>query len=101
MPGPGRMRGDGRKAANPMKTLVRLLSYMKKYIPILVFVFICIIATSVAQAQGSRALGPLVDEYILPMVENGSTDFAPLMSYLIKLPVSSAAVFWVRSSSII
>ncbi len=85
MPGPGRMRGDGRKAANPMKTLVRLLSYMKKYIPILVFVFICIIATSVAQAQGSRALGPLVDEYILPMVENGSTDFAPLMSYLIKL----------------
>ena len=85
MPGPGQMRGDGRKAANPMKTLARLLGYMKGYIPLLVFVFICIIATSVAQAQGSRALGPLVDEYILPMVASGSTDFGPLKAYLMKL----------------
>ena len=85
MPGPGQMRGDGRKAANPMKTLARLLGYMKGYIPLLVFVFICIIATSVAQAQGSRALGPLVDEYILPMVAGGSTDFGPLKAYLMKL----------------
>mgnify|MGYP000675573000 CR=1 FL=1 len=53
MPGPGQMRGDGRKAANPGKTLLRLLSYMKNYTPLLVFVFLCIIATSVAQAQGS------------------------------------------------
>ncbi len=58
---------------------------MKKYIPLLVFVFLCIIATSVAQAQGSRALGPLVDDYILPMVANGSTDFGPLKAYLVKL----------------
>ena len=85
MAGPGRMRGDGRKATNPGKTLLRLLSYMKKYIPLLVFVFLCIIATSVAQAQGSRALGPLVDDYILPMVANGSTDFGPLKAYLVKL----------------
>ena len=85
MAGPGRMRGDGRKAANPGKTLLRLLSYMKKYIPLLVFVFLCIIATSVAQAQGSRALGPLVDDYILPMVADGSTDFGPLKAYLVKL----------------
>mgnify|MGYP004503370047 FL=1 len=85
MPGPGQMRGDGRKAANPMKTLARLLGYMKGYILLLVFVFICIIATSVAQAQGSRALGPLVDEYILPMVASGSTDFGPLKAYLVKL----------------
>ena len=85
MAGPGRMRGDGRKAANPGKTLLRLLSYMKKYVPLLIFVFLCIIATSVAQAQGSRALGPLVDDYILPMVANGSTDFGPLKAYLVKL----------------
>ena len=85
MPGPGQMRGDGRKAANPGKTLLRLLSYMKNYTPLLVFVFLCIIATSVAQAQGSRALGPLVDEYILPMVATGSTDFGALKAYLVKL----------------
>ena len=84
MPGPG-MRGDGRMASNPKKTLLRLLSYMKSYIPLLLFVFLCIIATSVAQAQGNRALGPLVDDYILPMVASGSTDFGALKAYLLKL----------------
>ena len=84
MPGPG-MRGDGRMASNPKKTLLRLLSYMKSYTPLLLFVFLCIIATSVAQAQGNRALGPLVDEYILPMVATGSTDFGALKAYLLKL----------------
>lgn len=84
MPGPG-MRGDGRMASNPKKTLLRLLSYMKSYIPLLLFVFLCIIATSVAQAQGNRALGPLVDEYILPMVSSGSTDFGALKAYLVRL----------------
>ena len=84
MPGPG-MRGDGRMASNPKKTLLRLLGYMKSYTPLLLFVFLCIIATSVAQAQGNRALGPLVDEYILPMVATGSTDFGALKAYLLKL----------------
>ena len=84
MPGPG-MCGDGRMASNPKKTLLRLLSYMKSYIPLLLFVFLCIIATSVAQAQGNRALGPLVDDYILPMVVSGSTDFGALKAYLLKL----------------
>ena len=79
------MRGDGRKASNPKKTLLRLLSYLKKYTPTLVLVLVCILLASVAQAQGSRALGPLVDDYILPMVERGSTDFSPLFGYLAKL----------------
>ena len=82
---PVRMRGDGRKASNPKKTLLRLLSYLKKYTPTLILVLVCILLASVAQAQGSRALGPLVDDYILPMVESGSTDFSPLFGYLVKL----------------
>ena len=82
---PVKMRGDGRKAKNPKKTLLRLLSYMKQYTPTLVIVMVCVILTSVAQAQGSRALGPLVDDYILPMVASGSTDFTPLLRYLGKV----------------
>ena len=35
---PVRMRGDGRKAKNPAKTFLRLLGYMKNYIPILLVV---------------------------------------------------------------
>ena len=42
---PARMRGDGRKAKAPKKTLLRLLSYLKKYTPTL------IIAQRVASVQ--------------------------------------------------
>ncbi len=80
---PVRMRGDGRKAKNPKKTLLRLLSYMKKYIPTLLIVLACIVITAVAQTTGSENIGNLVDDYILPMVASGSTDLAPLISYLL------------------
>ena len=82
---PVRMRGDGRKAKNPRKTLLRMLSYMKKHIPILVLVLLCIIAAAIAQTRGSENIGTLVDDYILPMVASGSTDFAPLIKYLISI----------------
>lgn len=85
------MRGDGRMAKDPGKTLLRLLSYMKKYIPILIFVLVCILVTSIAQAVGSRSLGTLVDDYILPMVETGSQDYNPLMGYLFKIACLFAA----------
>ena len=82
---PVKMRGDGRKAKNPKKTLLRLLGYMKPYLPTLCVVFLCIIANAVAQTTGSRSLGTLVDSYILPMVRDGSTDFSSLWGYLSKL----------------
>ena len=82
---PVRMRGDGRKAKNPGKTLLRLLSYMRKYIPILLLVLLCIIVTAVAQTTGSESIGTLVDDYILPMVASGSTDFAPIVSFLVRI----------------
>ena len=53
---PVRMRGDGRKAKNPGKTLLRLLGYMKPYLPTLGVVLLCIIANAVAQTAGSRSL---------------------------------------------
>jgi len=82
---PVRMRGDGRKAKDPKKTLLRLLGYMKQYIPILLLVLVCIIVTAIAQTTGSESIGTLVDDYIKPMVESGSTDFAPIMKFLTKI----------------
>ncbi len=82
---PVRMRGDGRKAKNPMKTLARLLGYLKKYTLTLVVVLLCIILAAFAQTQGSTALGQLVDDFILPMVRDSSTDFAPVWDFLVKL----------------
>ena len=82
---PVHMSGDGRMAKNPGKTLLRLLGYLKKYTPILVIVLVCIFLTSYAQTMGSAALGTLVDDYILPMVAEGSTDFDPLLGFLVKI----------------
>ena len=87
---PVRPRGNGRKARNPKKTLMRLLGYMKKYIPILVIVLICITVTSYAQARMSTSLGDLVDE-ILAMVETGSTDFTPIVDLLVRVGIVLAA----------
>ena len=82
---PVRMRGDGRMAKDPKKTLLRLLSYMKKYIGTLLLVMLCIVAVALSQTTGSTALGKIVDEFILPMVAEGSTDFAPLLKFLIQI----------------
>ena len=82
---PVKMRGDGRMAKSPKKTLLRLLSYLKPYTPVLVIVLLCIFLTSYAQTMGSRSLGTLVDDYILPMVASGSQDFGPMAAYLFKI----------------
>ena len=84
---PVRMRGDGRMAENPQQTLLRLLSYMKKYSATLVIVLAAIVMTSVAQTISSRSLGTLVDDYILPMVTSGSQDFGPMAGYLTKIAI--------------
>ena len=82
---PVKMKGDGRMARDPKKTLMRLLSYMRKYIPILAVVFLCICMNAFASTAGSAALGTLVDDYILPMVAAGSTDFGPIRDYLMQI----------------
>ena len=50
---PMRMKGDGRKAKNPKKTLARLLSYLKPYIGTMILVVICILLGSLATALSS------------------------------------------------
>ena len=69
---PAHMRGDGRKAKDPKKTIGRLLKYLLQYKLVLFVVLVCIFGTALAQTTGSTALGKLVDNYILPMVSSGS-----------------------------
>ena len=82
---PPRMRGDGRMAKDPKKTFIRLISYLKYYWFRLLLVMVCIFAVALTQSQSSTALGKMVDQFILPMVESGSGDFAPLWNFLIQL----------------
>ena len=82
---PPRMHVGGRKAKDPKKTFFRLLSYLKHYWITLLLVGLCIFAVALTQTRSSTALGKIVDEFILPMVANGSQDFAPLWEFLVTL----------------
>ncbi len=79
---PVKMRGDGRKAKNPKKTLARLLGYMGKYRGTLIVVALCVVFSAVAQAASSASLGTLVDDYITPMLSQTAPDFGPLIRFL-------------------
>ena len=58
---PVKMRGDGRKAKDPKKTISRLLGYLGRYRRTLVVVVVCIVLSAVAQAASASSLGTLVD----------------------------------------
>ena len=82
---PPRMMGFGKKAKDPKKTFIRLVSYLKHYWFTLLLVGLCIVAVALTQSRSATALGKIVDDFILPMVASGSTDFAPLWKFLITL----------------
>ena len=82
---PIRFHADTRKAKNPKKTFFRMLSYLKRHMVVLCIVLLCIVGGALAQTTGSTALGKLVDNFILPMVESGSTDFSPIAAFLFKI----------------
>lgn len=82
---PVRMRGDSRMAKDPKKTLARLMRYLKPYLPVLLLVLVSMFASSIAQTTGNKALGTLVDDYILPMVSSGSRDYGPVLRFLAQI----------------
>ena len=80
---PIRMKGDGRKAKNPKKTLARLLSYLKPYIGTMILVVVCILIGSLATALSSYSLDPLINNYIKPLAGTENPNFAPLVRFLV------------------
>ena len=86
--GPGNRRNMGPRPRlnNPLKTLSRLIKYMGKYYGIhMVIVVLCIIANVFASVNGTWFMKALVDEYILPMIKEGSNDFGPLFKAMIRV----------------
>ena len=79
------MMGDGRKARDPKKTFLRLLKYMLQYKFHVLMVLVCIFAHALVQSRSAVMLGTLVDDYILPMVGSGSTDFGPILKFLLQM----------------
>ena len=80
---PMRMKGDGRKAKNPKKTLARLLSYLKPYRGTMILVVVCILIGSLATALSSYSLDPLINNYIKPLAGQVNPDFSGLIGFLV------------------
>lgn len=62
-----------------MKTVKRLLSYMKKYRRVLIIVFLCIVISAIASVVSSMFLQILVDDYITPMLGTVNPNFSGLI----------------------
>ncbi len=88
---PVRMRGDGRMAKDPKKTLVRLVSYLRHYWVSLLLVLLCIVVTAFTQSRSATALGKLVDGFIMPLLAAEDPDFGPLWDFLVSLACVFAA----------
>ncbi len=62
-----------------LKTLGRLLAYMKDYKRRLIFVVVCILISSVASAAASLFLQTLIDDYIVPILGSDTPVFTGLL----------------------
>ncbi len=71
-----------------MKTLKRLLSYLKAYKGTLILVTVCILLSALAGAASSMFLQSLIDDYITPLlVSAGAPDYSGLIKALTVMAV--------------
>ena len=80
-----RMQGDGRKAKNPKKTFMRLLSYLKPYTGRLVFMLACILFSTGISVVADGSISTLIDDYITPMLSQTTPDYIPVIRFLVML----------------
>jgi len=77
---------------NPGKIIRRLFGVLlRRYAFHCVLVLLTIIGAALATVRGSLFLKDLIDGYITPMVEGGSTDYGPLASALARVACVYAA----------
>ena len=68
------------------KLLKRVIQYMLHYYKVpFIIVIACILITAIATVVGATFPQTLVDDYIMPMLQNESNDFSGLASDLIRL----------------
>ena len=85
-PGP---RGAGQprpKVENPGLLLKRIMGEVfKHYLPHCIIVLICIVVSALANVQASLFLKTLIDDYIVPMIQQTTPDFGPLTAALLRV----------------
>ena len=79
-------RGMKSTVKNPMKVFGRLMGYVMKYYKFrYIAVMLLIVVSVLASVQGTMFIKTLIDSYITPMLESGSTDFSMLLQAIIKV----------------
>lgn len=82
----GRGRGPRPKIENPGKLFKRLMSYiLKNYKVHLVIVAVCILASVLANVQGTLFTKSLIDDYIAPLLLSDTPDFIPLRNAILRV----------------
>ncbi len=87
--GPGRRNmGPAQRIEHPFKIIGQILKFMsRRYLPHLIIVLICIVASVFANVQGTWFMKSLIDDYIMPMIKFGSNDFSPLLGAMGRVAV--------------
>jgi ATP-binding cassette subfamily B multidrug efflux pump len=95
---PGKETDFGKRSRQKldMKTLKRLLSYLKAYKGTLILVTVCILLSALAGAASSMFLQSLIDDYITPLLASSGT---PDYSGLIKALTVMAVIYLVGALS--
>ncbi len=66
--------------------MLRLIKYITdRYKLQLIVVILCILGAVLFNAQGTLFMQSLIDDYILPMIQTGSTDFTPLANAIVRV----------------
>ena len=77
-------RGMKPSVENPGQIFKRMMGYIFKFYKIqMIFVFILVLVSVVANLQGTLFMKVLIDDYIDPMLESGSKDFGPLIKAIL------------------
>lgn len=79
-----KIRGT-QKPNHTVKTVLRLLSYMKAFKVLLPLLFFCIILSAGAEVAGAYLLKPAVNNYILPLMGKQNPDLAGFVVLIIKI----------------
>ena len=89
MPGPmgGRApRGMKPSVANPGKIFKRILGFVaKNYLPHCIVVLVCIVLTVFSTIQGTMFTKTLIDQYILPLMNQAVPDYTNLLHAIFRV----------------
>ena len=79
-------RGMKPSVANPGKIFKRILGFVaKKYLPHCIVVLVCIALTVFSTIQGTMFTKTLIDQYILPLMDQAVPDYSNLLQAIIRV----------------